>query len=302
MDLGEIIIVIPTLNEDIMRISEFRSKHRSAYRILFLVKLIATFRIFADIFEYRRSVFLVKRDMNRENAPKQKINLGPKVSVIVPTKNEEERLPLLLKGIESQTYSNIEVIVADYMSTDRTEQIARKFGAKVMNVPVGSVGHASSTAAKQSSGSIIIRCDADTIFLPEFIEKIVRTFQCNNGIHVILSSHYYYDGNFIINFLSFLYVKYWRPLWMTPGFMTAIRREIYFEVGGYDPQMRRDEDSDLGQRIVRRYGGSHILIDRKLVVLTSARAIKKAGTFSYIMQTGLGKSISFFEQLKASAI
>ena len=282
-----------------MRISEFRSKHRSAYRILFLVKLIATFRIFADIFEYRRSVFLVKRDMTGQNAPRQKINLGPKVSVIIPT--EQERLPLLLKSIESQTYSNIEVIVADCRSTDKTEQIARKFGAKVVKIPVDSVGYASSTAAKESSGSIIIRCDADTMFLPEFMENIVRTFMASKGINIILSSQHYYDGNFAVNFLSFLYIKYWRNPWMTPGHMTAIRREIYFEVGGYDPQMRRDEDTDLGRRIVRRYGTCHILVDRKLVVLVSARAIKKAGTFSYIMRTGLGKSISFFEQLKARA-
>jgi glycosyltransferase involved in cell wall biosynthesis len=271
----------------------------TTYRILFLLQLIATFRIFADIFEYRRLVFLVKRDMSRENISQQKINLGPKISVIIPTKNEEESLPLLLKSIESQTYSNIEVIVGDCMSSDTTEQIARKFGAKVVKIPVDSVGQASSSAAKQSSGSIIIRCDADTIFLPESMEKIVRTFQSNNDINLILASHYYYDGNFSINFLGFLWIKYWRTAWMTPGYMTAIRREIYFEVGGYDPQMRRGEDWDLGQRIVKRYGSSHILVNRKLVVLVSARAVKKAGTFSYIMRTGLGKSISFFEQLKS---
>lgn len=82
---------------------------------------------------------------------------------------------------------------------------------------------------------------------------------------------------------------------MTPGHMTAIRRKIYFEVGGYDPQMRRDEDTDLGQRIVKRYGSYHIFVDRKLVVLISARAVKKVGTFSYLIQTGLGISISFFQ-------
>jgi glycosyltransferase involved in cell wall biosynthesis len=282
-------------NRDVL-LSEFSLKHRSAYRILFLLQLIATLRIFADIFEYRSSVFLIKKDMSRgENiVSQQKINLGPKISVIVPTKNEEEKLPLLLKSIESQTYSNIEVVVTDCMSTDTTEEIAHKFGAKVVKIPVDSVGLASSTGAKQSSGSIIIRCDADTVFLPEFMEKIVRRFQGNNGIYLVLSSQYYYDGNFIINFLSFLYIKYWRPPWMTPGHMTAIRRETYFEVGGYDPDMKRDEDTDLGLRIVRRYGRSHIFVDRTLEVLISARAVKKVGTFSYIMQTGLGISISFF--------
>ncbi len=280
---------------DFSRFSEFRLKHRSAYRILFLLQLIATFRIIPDLFEYRNSASLVRREMNKGNPSHQKINLGPKVSIIIPTKNEEEKLPILLKSIELQTYSNIEVIVADCMSTDATEQVAHKFGAKIVKIPVDSVGHASWAAAKQSSGSIIVRCDADTIFLPEFMETVVRRFQSEKGIHLVLSSQYYYEGNFFINFLSFLYIKYWRPPWMTPGHMTAIRRDIYLEVGGYDPQMRRDEDTDLGQRIVGRYGTCHIFVDRKLVVLISARAIKKVGTFSYIMQTGLGISISFFE-------
>lgn len=93
--------------------------------------------------------------MSRQNSPQQKINLGPKISVIIPTKNEEERLPLLLKSIELQTYSNIEVIIADSMSTDRTQEIGLKLGAKVVKIPVVGVGAASSSAAAAAGGTHI---------------------------------------------------------------------------------------------------------------------------------------------------
>jgi glycosyltransferase involved in cell wall biosynthesis len=275
--------------------SGWKSKHKSAYRVFFLLWLIVTFRILLDISEFKHSVRIIKKEMSRKGDAQQRISSGPKVSIIVPTKNEEKLLPVLLRSIKSQTYSNIETIIGDCMSTDSTVQLAREFGARVIRIPYDSIGYASSAAAKASSGSILIRCDADSLFLPEFIEKIVRTFTSKTSINVVITSQYYYDGNLFINFFTFLYIKYWRPLHNTPGHMTAIRRDFYFEIGGYDPIMKRDEDTDLGLRIVRRHSGHCILIDRKVAILISARAVKEVGTFSYLLKMGLGVSISFFE-------
>src|ERR671939_171568 len=96
--------------------SGFKTRHRIAYRILFIVKLLATFRIFGDLVEYHRQVYFIKKNVVLENICDKKVNLGPKVSIIIPAKNEAETLPFLLKSINSQTYSNIETIVADCMS------------------------------------------------------------------------------------------------------------------------------------------------------------------------------------------
>ena len=57
----------------------------------------------------------------------------PLVSVIVTTKNEEKNIANCLKSIKNQTYKNIEIIVVDNNSDDRTKEIAGKYTDKVFN-------------------------------------------------------------------------------------------------------------------------------------------------------------------------
>ena len=58
--------------------------------------------------------------------------MKPLVSVIIPVKNEEKNIEECMKAIKGQTYRNIEMIVVDGMSSDRTVEIASEFGAKVV--------------------------------------------------------------------------------------------------------------------------------------------------------------------------
>ena len=51
----------------------------------------------------------------------------PLVSIIIPTYNSEKTLPLCLESIKRQTYKNIEVIVLDNFSIDRTVDIAKRY-------------------------------------------------------------------------------------------------------------------------------------------------------------------------------
>ncbi|MEN6592532.1 MAG: glycosyltransferase family A protein, partial [Methanobacterium sp.] len=56
-----------------------------------------------------------------------------KISIIIPTYNEEEYLPYLLESIKRQDFTDYEVIVADAHSTDKTREIAKSFGAKIVD-------------------------------------------------------------------------------------------------------------------------------------------------------------------------
>jgi glycosyltransferase involved in cell wall biosynthesis len=60
------------------------------------------------------------------------VNLGRNVSEY-PTKNEAKNLPFLLNILIFQTYSNIEILVADCISTDNIEYIARELGEGYLN-------------------------------------------------------------------------------------------------------------------------------------------------------------------------
>lgn len=56
-----------------------------------------------------------------------------KLSIIIPTYNEEEYLPKLLEGIKSQDFEDYEIIVADANSTDKTREIAEVYGCKIVD-------------------------------------------------------------------------------------------------------------------------------------------------------------------------
>ena len=56
----------------------------------------------------------------------------PLVSVVIPTYNSEKYIERCLRSIKNQTYKNIEIIIVDKFSTDKTVDIAERHGAKVI--------------------------------------------------------------------------------------------------------------------------------------------------------------------------
>ena len=265
----------------------FTLKHLLLRRIVFLLGLVVTLRIFIELLEYNRRSSKCKSTLKPLNSQIAQIDLGLKVSIIIPTLNEAEALPNLFRSISAQTYSNIEVIVIDAMSEDGTARVVKEFGDKLISVTAKSVGYQSDIGARASSGEIIIRCDADTIFTPRHVETVLTTFLSNTNAKVFHCGHWFYDGVFLDNFVAFLYDKYWRRLDGTSGAMTAITREAYLDSGGYDAKMTRGEDFDLGRRVVAKYGAQSIIYDyENLVTPVSARAIRKIGRQQYYRRLG----------------
>ena len=58
---------------------------------------------------------------------------NPLVSVVIPAYNEEKYLPACLEALSRQTFRDFEVVVVDNNSTDRTAEIARSLGARVVH-------------------------------------------------------------------------------------------------------------------------------------------------------------------------
>jgi glycosyltransferase involved in cell wall biosynthesis len=80
-----------------------------------------------------------------------------RVSVIIPTLNEERNLPKVLREIVNKVY---EIIVVDGYSKDKTVEVAKRFGVKVIYDDVGK-GSALRKGMKEAKGDIIITMDAD---------------------------------------------------------------------------------------------------------------------------------------------
>lgn len=207
---------------------------------------------------------------------------GPLVSVIVPTRNEAHRLPKLLYSIKNQCYQNIEIIVADYMSTDGTPQIGKSFGAKVLDVDRPGVGYATYLATNECKGEIIIRTDADTIFPRDIVHLVVKTLQ-SKGKLLANVGHVYYDGGFIENVLAFYYDKYLRRPWNTTGHFIAFKREIIEKGVNFNPKLRYDDDWDFGYRVYQTFGPRVFHYNYYKCVLVSARRIHATGLLRYVL-------------------
>lgn len=99
------------------------------------------------------------------------------VTVVVPAHNEEALLPRCLASLRKQTIRYSELIVVDSASTDRTGQVARSFGANVIQLKEVGVGKAREVGFTAARGEIIASTDADTIVPPNWLEFLLSSFR-----------------------------------------------------------------------------------------------------------------------------
>lgn len=101
-----------------------------------------------------------------------------KVSIIIPTLNEEQSIGKVIDEIPD-TFEK-EVIVVDSNSTDRTAEIARKKGAKVVNEPRLGYGRAYKTGFQHATGDIIVTLDGDLTYPACKIPQLVSILENEN--------------------------------------------------------------------------------------------------------------------------
>lgn len=180
------------------------------------------------------------------------------LTVVIPTKNEEQTLPALLFSLRAQTLQPTEVIVADACSTDRTREIAASFGARV--VDGGLPGPGRNRGAEAARTDLVLFLDADVqLDDPQFLERAVgemieRELDLATCDVQPLSStvrdrvmHRAYNA----------YVRAVRPLMAhAPGFCMLVRRSLHNEIGGFDETVTFCEDHDYARRAARhgRFG------------------------------------------------
>ena len=125
-----------------------------------------------------------KLDILTPDSPRLKMENPPLVTAIIPAKDEEGTLAECLASVCAQSYSNLEIIVVDDRSTDRTGTIAREFAAAdprievltIEHLPLGWTGktHAAQLAADRARGDWFWFLDADTRHSPENLEIVME--------------------------------------------------------------------------------------------------------------------------------
>ena len=100
-----------------------------------------------------------------------------RISVIVPSYNEETYLPRCLKALKDQTLPPLEIIVIDNNSSDNTFNIATSHGVKTVKEPIQGLTPARQRGFKEAKGEIVARVDADCIPDRHWIEEIAKHLQ-----------------------------------------------------------------------------------------------------------------------------
>lgn len=101
-----------------------------------------------------------------------------KLSIIIPTYNEEEYLPTLLKSIKSQKFKDYEIIVADADSKDRTVEIAMNHGCKLTKGGLPGIGR--NNGAKIAKGEILLFLDSDLKLTDNYLQDLIDEFEEEN--------------------------------------------------------------------------------------------------------------------------
>ncbi len=181
------------------------------------------------------------------------------VSIILPTKNEAENIPHFLQSIPEK----IKLIVVD-ASQDHTREIIHQLrpGNTIILYNTSHIAVARHVGANLADTQWLLFTDADVIFHPLYFDH--------------LSNIGHFDGYYGPKLSFSEYIEYyesfsaWQRFFHRLGIPAAsgsnllIRRDVYFSIGGFDLDLRVNEDTELSWRIKRsRYS---IAFDHELIV------------------------------------
>ncbi|MBZ5680827.1 MAG: glycosyltransferase family 2 protein [Acidobacteriia bacterium] len=220
-------------------------------------------------------------DVSRPEWDRNPVSPGgnPRVSIIVPARNEEETIEQPLRTLLALDYDNYEVITVNDRSTDRTGEIMERIAAtpaahgclRVVHhqeLPAGWLGktHAMWTAANQATGDWLLFTDADVLFKPDSLRRALVYAESVPADHVVLFPRMIMKrpGEFMmIAFFQTMFMFGHRP-WkvadpstddhMGVGAFNMIRRKVYESVGTYEAlRMEVLDDMKLG-KVVKKAG------------------------------------------------
>jgi len=170
---------------------------------------------------------------------------SPLVSVVITTKNEEKNIGNCLISIKEQAYKNIEIIVVDNNSSDKTKELSLQYTDKVYDKGPERSAQRNYGMIDKSNGKYVMFVDADMILAPYLIDSCVEHMQNSSDIalhipEIILGTNYFskvrrfersfYDGTVIDGARLF-------------------NKESFKEVGGFDESMSGPEDWDIDKKI-----------------------------------------------------
>lgn len=195
--------------------------------------------------------------------------MPPSLSLVVPAHNEEILLGATLDALHTAARSvgeDYEIVVVDDSSTDRTADVARAHGARVVRADVHQIAAARNAGARAAYGDLLVFADADTIVHPQVLRDAVEAMR-NGAIGGGAGAEFEANAPRWAHAAIGLAAWILRTAGWAAGCFVFVRREPFEHVGGFDERYFASEEIHLS-RALKRVGRFVILPH---TVVTSAR-------------------------------
>jgi glycosyltransferase involved in cell wall biosynthesis len=231
------------------------------------------------------------------------MNLAPPdYSIVIPAHNEAELLPSTLDGLVLGMRAVPlagEIVVCDNASTDRTAELARAGGARVVAEPVRQISRARNAGAREARGRFLVFVDADTLVPPGLLRQALAELAegraCGGGAAVAMEG--------VSGGVAGRMVRLWNAVSagrrLAAGSFLFVRRDAFLAAGGFSERVYASEEIWLS-REVKRWGrarGLPFVILRDHPVLTSGR---KARWYPVPLLVAVGLGFLLFPPLVRS--
>jgi glycosyltransferase involved in cell wall biosynthesis len=204
-----------------------------------------------------------------------------RISIVIPAFNEERLLPHTLARVKEAMAAfadrgwQTELIVCDNNSTDRTAELARSGGAKVVFEPVNQIARARNRGAEAASGDWLVFVDADSQPSRELFAEVgeaIEAGRCLAGGCTVKLDGDYPVGNAAVRLWNWLS----RTFRLLAGSFIFCDAKAFREAGGFGQELFAGEELELSQKLkhLGKQKGKRLLILHRHPLLTSGRKME----------------------------
>jgi len=170
----------------------------------------------------------------------------PLVSIIIPTFNSEKTIEKCLDSIKNQTYDNLEIIVVDKGSNDKTVEIAKRYADKIFIIDAKERSEQKNFGTKKANGKYVLFADSDMELTKKVVEECVKLAEKDDKIGGIIIPERSVGDGFWVKVRDFE-----RSFYAGTEIESArfFRRDLALKVGCFDEDVVFFEESTLPQKI-----------------------------------------------------
>jgi len=209
------------------------------------------------------------------------------LSIVIPTLNEENYLPRLLNCIKKQNFKDYEIIISDADSKDKTREIAKDFGCKIVKGGLPAKGR--NEGAKIIKGDLILFLDGDALLPEDFLEKTLKEFKQRNlditsFILTPISKRKY--PKILFNIFYNYPLRFFEKRWAHAMIAILIKKELHKSLNGFDEKIKIGEDHYYVQQGSKlgKFG-----VIKTTEIFTSLRRFRTEGWIRVGLKYGLGE-------------